>query len=63
MRRKDRTFLYAGWYNLILAALSALGGITTGCALSGFGLSRRQKPVLYPAVSPGSLCDPLATDA
>jgi uncharacterized membrane protein len=30
MRRKDKTFLYAGWYNLILAALSALAGITTG---------------------------------
>lgn len=30
MFRKDKTLLHAGWYNLILAALTALAGITTG---------------------------------
>lgn len=28
--RKDKTMLLAGWYNIVLAALSAFGGIATG---------------------------------
>lgn len=28
--RKDKTLLHAGWYNLILAALSAVGGLASG---------------------------------
>jgi uncharacterized membrane protein len=30
--RKNKTFLYAGWYNLILAAISALAACATGYA-------------------------------